>query len=72
MSLFRYPGGKANPCQPDCPRRTVTCKFDGTCDDYKKFSEQRMEKLNTMYGAKANEKTVDAVQWNGHRSRKKK
>lgn len=25
------------PCKSDCPNRTITCKFDGTCDKYEKF-----------------------------------
>lgn len=28
------------PCKSDCPNRTVTCKFDGTCDKYEKFDAE--------------------------------
>jgi hypothetical protein len=27
-----------SPCTQDCPNRTVTCKFDGSCDKYKKWN----------------------------------
>lgn len=26
-------------CSPDCARRTITCKFDGSCDEYHKFCQ---------------------------------
>jgi hypothetical protein len=28
------------PCKSDCPNRTITCKFDGTCDKYEKFDAE--------------------------------
>jgi len=27
-------------CAKDCPNRTITCKFDGTCDRYIKEREE--------------------------------
>lgn len=29
-----------NPCVPECPLRTVTCKFDGSCGGYAAYREQ--------------------------------
>jgi hypothetical protein len=29
-----------NPCAPECPQRTVTCKFDGTCTLWEPFEKQ--------------------------------
>ena len=31
------------PCKADCPNRTITCKFDGTCDKYEKFDAEIKE-----------------------------
>lgn len=28
-----------NPCAPDCPNRTVTCKFDGSCGRYGEYRQ---------------------------------
>ena len=35
-----YKNNNGNPCKPDCPNRTPTCKFDGSCN---KYSEWRKE-----------------------------
>ena len=32
-----------NPCTQDCPNRTVTCKFDGTCTKYQEYRKARDE-----------------------------
>lgn len=37
MKLGLYAGIVELPCKSDCPNRTITCKFDGTCDKYEKF-----------------------------------
>lgn len=35
-------------CTPDCPNRTVTCKFDGSCDGYKTWRADYDKTLNDV------------------------
>lgn len=35
-------------CTPDCPNRTVTCKFDGSCDGYKTWRADYDKTLNNV------------------------
>lgn len=30
------------PCVPECPRRTATCKVDGSCQEFKAYEKERM------------------------------
>jgi hypothetical protein len=32
-----------NPCLPGCAGRTITCKFDGSCNNYKEYSEAQRQ-----------------------------
>lgn len=39
------PEGKAAPkcpCVPDCPRRTATCKVDGSCPEFIEYDKARI------------------------------
>ena len=38
-----------NPCTQDCPKRTHTCKFDGTCGRYDEYKEAANEQANKIY-----------------------
>lgn len=38
LGLFKQP------CEADCANRTITCKFDGSCDKYKEF-DAKVKKL---------------------------
>ena len=35
-----------SPCVKTCPNRTVTCKFDGTCNLYAEWQADHIEKLS--------------------------
>lgn len=31
------------PCVPECPRRSGTCKVDGSCPEFKEYEKRRMQ-----------------------------
>ena len=47
------------PCQQDCKNRSATCKFDGTCELYRKWQEHRTEILTAYYDNKRLAKTAE-------------
>lgn len=59
-----------NPCKQDCPNRTATCKFDGTCDEYKKWREKLDEQRKTKHSKKEIQKEIDNYKLQVHRKKK--
>lgn len=47
------------PCEPDCQNRTVTCKFDGTCDKYEKFDAEIKEMRKKRSEERERKKLLD-------------
>ena len=44
MNSFKYSNVEnKSPCQQDCPNRTATCKFDGSCDKYQTWNAMHAE-----------------------------
>lgn len=39
-------------CYPDCPNRTATCKFDGSCDVYAKARAEYEERGKKIIAGK--------------------
>lgn len=45
-----------SPCVQDCPRRTATCKVDGSCPDFEVYEKVRMKSYAEK--AKARDKAI--------------
>ena len=59
MSYGHTKKQKISCCKPDCPNRTPTCKFDGTCWDYaieaafrNAHREENNKRLDAYYDTK--------------------
>lgn len=52
------------PCVKECKKRTITCKFDGTCDKYglwKIEQEQERKKYNAIKQTESDLKDLDCT-----------
>lgn len=47
-----------SPCPPQCPNRTESCKFDGTCDRYAKWNGWHQERLAEKHRQQAAEADI--------------
>ena len=48
-----------NPCTQDCPKRTPTCKFDGTCGKYIEWRKAKDEHYWANVNARSKEYDID-------------
>jgi hypothetical protein len=51
--LLRFIKRPVNPCLPECAERSVTCKFDGTCEKYKAFEAKNKAYRKFMADSRA-------------------
>ena len=48
-----------NPCTQECPNRTPTCKFDGTCSKYAEWRKAKDEHYWACVEVKTKQYEVD-------------
>lgn len=50
MEKFTYSNVEnKSPCKQDCQERTITCKFDGSCDKYKTWNAMHTKQKEAEY-----------------------
>lgn len=57
-----------SPCVQECPRRTTTCKVDGSCREFIAYEKERMERYEER--KKEGEKNYAANPWHGEGRRR--
>ncbi|MDR2063184.1 MAG: hypothetical protein LBQ02_00095 [Candidatus Nomurabacteria bacterium] len=56
------------PCVPECRNRTVTCKFDGSCEKYGEWRatiDQKNEKTKQEIARYSELNDVEIARWQG-------
>lgn len=62
-----YKNVNGNPCKPDCPNRTPTCKFDGSCNKYSEWRKEYDKHADKYFKAKELDKNIDEYRLHIHR-----
>lgn len=60
------------PCTPECPERTMTCKFDGSCGKYNGWRARYdavKERIKEHYGAERNIASMIKIKQGGKKYR---